>query len=198
MTSQPYLADLVNQPLRAVPWLVDDHQARAKPGDPLVVAARSLVTGSDNDYGGPFDGHASAQRGSSTTAVSPGGTCTPDAVLQIQRGPQAWRRLEGVEQRAALHAEQRRVHFRGDGGVPGGAVAQAALTDAVARAETIRGTPTVTGRPWRTFTLEASASAHCALSASSPRRPRPHRTVINMAAAPRITRLTRNEVARRR
>ena len=143
----------------------------------------------------------------------------------------------------AFHAEQRRVQLRGDGGVPGGAVEQATLTEAVARTEvhhglavaaqddaaihdgvegarrrpldhdvdpggsgqncaaeascskTICGTPTVTGRPWRTFTREASASARCALSASSPRRPRRHSRVTSKAAAPRITRLARSDTA---
>src|SRR5690348_14159773 len=36
---------------------------------------------------------------------------------EVERGPEARRRLEGVEQRSALDAEQRRVDLRGDGGI---------------------------------------------------------------------------------
>ena len=49
--------------------------------EPLVVAAFTVVTGANNDDGGLADGHVSTQCGSSTTGVSPGGTCTPGAVL---------------------------------------------------------------------------------------------------------------------
>src|SRR5215510_572199 len=57
------------------------------------------------------------------------------AAAEIQRGPQVWRCLEGVEQRVTFHAEQHRVHFGGDGGVSGCLIEQAALTEAVARTE---------------------------------------------------------------
>ena len=69
------------QRLRPMPWLVDDHQARADGGEPLVAAALALVTGAHNDHGRLAGGHVFAQRGSSTTGVSPGGTRTPGAVL---------------------------------------------------------------------------------------------------------------------
>src|SRR3954454_9458046 len=54
---------------------------------------------------------------------------------EIERGPQAWRRLEGVEQRVSFYPEQRGVHLCCDRGVPRGVVEQAALAEAVARTQ---------------------------------------------------------------
>src|SRR5262245_29857815 len=62
---------------------------------------------------------------------------------EVERGPEAWCRFEGVEQHVAFHPEQHRGHLGGDGGIPGGTIEQAALTEAVARTEMHNG-PAVT------------------------------------------------------
>src|SRR5262249_34703099 len=157
--------DLVCERLRPVPWLVDDQQARAKGGEPLVVAALALVTGTDDDHSAPVGAHAAAQRGSSTIAVLPGGTCTPSAVLLRSS---ACRRLGAAARTSSSAWPSTRTTL----------VSVSVVTVAFQEA-----------RSSRPRSPKLPPGSRCrAMSASSPRRPRWHSRVIAKAAAPRINR----------